>query len=328
MSENADKHVVKYDNEFNLTDLNQLKIIEQDIFFTVCSTFTAKKERAVSISLDTLMKRAKLDEGHYSQARFLDFVRSTSDKLAKIVFRVSDDEGYRIMPLFSEFFIPKGKNCLQVTLNDVFMRYFFKIPERISFSRFELEAFLGLNSKYAKVLFRHFLQNFTGVWIVDWYDFRLLAGFPRSYRSVEIFRLLDKVLPQLERTGYFSKMKYTVQKARRRGSPIESIRFTYRINKEKAATLEGRKSQDFEKVIETKTIKEDVQTIDPVTHLPTLRAKVTTVQQEKRCPKCGGAVVMRKDKNGHTYLCCENSSFWKTGTKDCDYREYTKDSEE
>ena len=44
------KDIVKYRNEFNLTNLNALDKIEMDILFTICSKITKNKSMAAEIS--------------------------------------------------------------------------------------------------------------------------------------------------------------------------------------------------------------------------------------------------------------------------------------
>lgn len=56
------KDIVKYDNNFNLTSLNELNAIEQDILFTFCSQLTKNQDLDARMTFAELREKAFLTQ--------------------------------------------------------------------------------------------------------------------------------------------------------------------------------------------------------------------------------------------------------------------------
>lgn len=350
-----EKKLVKYDNNFNIANLNELSKIEQDIFMTICSKFSTKKEERIVISYEEIKADADLSIRKYSDTKFKRYMLVTQEKILRINFSVDDGTGIRQRPLFREFYTPHGKQETIAQLDELFLEYLYNIPQKIAFSQFELNNFLELRSKYAKTLMRFLLQNFTGKWTVNWESFREKLGFPNSQKASQCFRTLDGAIKELENTGFITHIKYTTEKARRRGSPIEKITFTYKINKNKQAELEGQTTiSDFIPNESERTIDVEPQEVikvvaepkkqvessrdalyDPpvVIEKPKIQPTITgeslfSVQQTQpaACPKCGASVIEKTAKDGKRYHCCANSNRWGMGNKSCSWFEWVEEA--
>ena len=96
-----------------------------------------------------------------------------------------------------------------------------------NFTRFELEEFISLESKYAKTLYR-LLKQFrtTGDLTINAADFREKLDIPKSYSNKVInarvikpaVTALQKVIPELE---------YEAKKTSEHGNPIYAYKFTF-----------------------------------------------------------------------------------------------------
>lgn len=314
------KDIVKYRNEFNLTNLNKLDKIEQDILFTMCSRITKNKTLEAEMTFAELQEKAFLSERKYSWDKSIQKLSSLGDKIVKIIFTVSNENGFIKMPMFSLFSADGDKENISVRLNSEFATYLFDIPEKIGFSKFELEQFVYLKSKYAKTLFRFLLQNYKGKWIVGFNDFREIMGFSKSYGVNTIIERVRKILPEIEKTGYFSNIELDYTTFNKQGRPIKDIIFSYKINKEKELERQGQTTLDYELATEEVVKVNHVLGVDENLNFS---GKVETHTETKvlNCPRCGGNLITKTKKDGGKYHCCTNSRYWKLGSADCDFYE-------
>lgn len=314
------KDIVKYRNEFNLTNLNALDKIEMDILFTICSKITKNKSMAVEISFEELKEKAFLTEKRYVWDSAIKKFTSLADKILSIKFVIDKQQSFEMMTLFNRFTANKKEEKMTVSLNPCFAHYLFDIPEKIGFSRFELEQFIFLKSKYSKTLFRLFLENYTGKWVIDFQKFKEILDFPTSYSNGRILEYIKNILPELENTGYFSDIEMDYTTRSRQGRPIKDVVFTYKINKEKALEAQGQQKLDYELATEE---------VVKVNHVLTpgengqVNSKIEKHTETKvlNCPRCGGNLITKTKKDGGKYHCCTNSRYWKFGSADCEFYE-------
>lgn len=315
------KDIVKYRNEFNLTNLNALDKIEMDVLFTICSKITQNKAMEVEMTFDELKEKAFLNDKNYSWDKSIKKFSSLADKILSIKFVIDKKQSFEMMTLFNRFTANKEEEKMTVSLNPCFAHYLFDIPEKIGFSRFELEQFLFLKSKYSKTLFRFFLENYTGKWVIDFQKFKEILDFPTSYSNGRILEYTKKLLPELENTGYFSNIEMDYTTRNRQGRPIKDVIFSYKINKEKALESQGQTTLDYQPVTEKKTIIEE-EIVQHDIRLPAVGRQIETViETPKNCPRCGGSLITKTKKDGGKYHCCTNSRYWKLGSADCDFYE-------
>lgn len=316
------KDIVKYRNEFNLTNLNALDKIEMDILFTICSKITKNKSMAAEISFEELKEKAFLTEKRYVWESAIKKFTSLADKILSIKFVIDKQQSFEMMTLFNRFTANKKEEKMTVSLNPCFAHYLFDIPEKIGFSRFELEQFIFLKSKYSKTLFRLFLENYTGKWVIDFQKFKEILDFPTSYSNGRILEYIKNILPELENTGYFSDIEMDYTTRSRQGRPIKDVVFTYKINKEKALEAQGQTTLDYEPVTEKKTIIED-EIIQHDDGLPHIQSTEKVIETDKKCPYCGSQVISRTvtgdtPNKGRRYEKCEKNDL-KLGDEKCCY---------
>ena len=268
-------NIVKYDNDLNLTQhFNKLNQMEQDIFFAVTSEFTKKNEKTIEIKINDLRKKAGMQK-NYKPNEIVKFINTISVKLASMVFTVSKGDEKIIGALFSVFIINKETGILKIKLNTDFLNYFSDVP--FSFTQFELQHFLLLNSKYAKILFRYLLDlkhfahknsaNDSRYWKIDFEEFKKLMTFPKSYRTSVIIKTVNKAVQEINDTEYISNLTIEKEIGPGTGQPIKNLIFTYNLNK------------DFSLL--EKSGKNDKDLLE--------------------CPYCGSAVIKKSGKNGEFY---------------------------
>lgn len=306
-----EKDIVKYRNEFNLTSLNVLNKIEMDILFTICSKITKNKSMSAEMSFEELKEKAFLTEKRYVWESAIKKFSSLADKILSIKFVITKEQSFDMMTLFNRFTADEKEQKMIVELNPCFAHYLFDIPEEIGFSRFELEQFIFLKSKYSKTLFRHLLQNFTGKWIVEIKKLKKILDFPKSYTAGKVLQYIQKILPELESTGYFSNIELDYTTYNRQGRPIKDIIFSYKINKEKTLEIKGQTTLNYQPVIEKKE-KVITKVVSDSEELPHLETKKETIKEEKKCPKCGSKVISRvvtgeTANKGRKYEKCEKN---------------------
>lgn len=324
------KDIVKYDNNFNLTSLNELNTIEQDILFTFCSQLTKNQDLDARMTFAELREKAFLTQKHMTWVDTIQSLESLGEKIVNLKFTYRIGNKFGVVPLFSEFY-GEGEtenewhdyDFICVSLNPKFARFLYDIPEKIGFTIFELQAFLSLKSKYSKTLFRFFLQNFNGKWTIGIDDLRGILGFSDSYSSGNIIKYIKNILPELESTGYFSdiEMDYTTKNIR--GRPIKDVIFSYKISKEKALESQGQTTLDYQPVKEKRTIIEN-NIIQHEKDLPSMGKPIETViETDKKCPYCGSQVISRTvtgetPNKGRKYEKCEKNDL-KLGDDRCRY---------
>lgn len=312
--------IVKYRNEFNLTNINVMDKIEMDILFTICSKITKNKSMETELDFDELEEKAFLTTRDYSTSKSLRKLKSLADKITNIKFVIDKKTSFDMMTLFNRFTANEEDKKITVSLNPCFAHYLFDIPEKIGFSKFELEQFIFLKSKYSKTLFRFFLENYTGKWVIDFQKFKEILDFPTSYSNGRILEYIKNILPELENTGYFSNIEMDYTTRNRQGRPIKDIIFSYIINKEKALEAQGQQKLDYELATEEVVKVNHVLGVDENLKV-TGKTETHTETKVLNCPRCGGNLITKTKKDGGKYHCCTNSRYWKLGSADCDFYE-------
>lgn len=299
------KDMVKYRNEFNLTDLNGLDKIEQDILFTICSRFTHLKKEQILMTFDELREKAFLSERRYDYGENIRKLQSLGQKITTIKFTVTNGDDVKTMALFPTLSANVGTKEVFVRINPDFATYLYDIPEKIGFSLYELQQFIFLKSKYSKTLFRFLMQNFTGKWIVGIDELRDILGFPNSYTPGKAIQRIKEILPEIENTGYFSNIEIDCTTKNVQGRPIKDVIFTYTVNKQKQLEAAGQTTiLDYIPATEEKTIKN----VELVEGSEKVYYSEETVTVQKTCPECKAAkVITRTAKNGNRYEKCENN---------------------
>ena len=171
--------IVVYDNYMNTIKFDKFTSTDLNVFMAICSQMTNKGKNEVELSykeLRTLM--------HYhvtSQERFEADLTRMYSKLQKISFKSDTETSFGSWVLFPTFEGDKEKKILRVGVHEKLAYILNELSG--NFTRFELEEFVSLESKFTKNLYRQLKQyRNTGLFAtndLEW--FRNAMDCPSSY---------------------------------------------------------------------------------------------------------------------------------------------------
>lgn len=212
-----DKHntelVVKVNNAMNTVALGKLNAVELDLLYCICATVKEKGTDEIVLSFDKIRQIT-----NYSSTDLKDFVRDldrTNKKLINLDFKIETETLLIRFVLFPTFAIDTLKKQLTVAVNQKFA---FVLNDLTSdFTRFELQEFLDVKSKYSKVLYKLLKQyRHTGILVIDIAEFRRLLDVPKSYQMSHIDdKILNPAIKELKpvfRAVGYKKIKDPKQK--------------------------------------------------------------------------------------------------------------------
>ena len=146
-SEITKNNLVKYKNDFVLSaNFNQLSSVQQDIFFSAVSFLCRDKAAHIVIPSNVIKVRANLTDKKYTRSAYYRLLHGLEEIILKTIFTVHSDGKEWKGSLFDTFAIDDNTGDFEMFLNPHAVHFFFQIPG--PFSQFELQAFMGLKSKY------------------------------------------------------------------------------------------------------------------------------------------------------------------------------------
>lgn len=220
--------VVKYNNQMNEVNFKDFSPTELDLLMTICSKMKEKGLETIEFSFEQLKKISNYDSTK-STKRFIKDLEKTYDKLIKLNFKIGDDVNFTKFVLFNEYTVKGDNGTVTIGVNP---KFYFVLNELTShFTRFELQEFIDLKSKYSKECYRRLKQfKSKGKWIVEIEEFRRILDIPNSYKFCEINRsVLTPIIKEL--TPLFKNLQ--IEKIKKkgpysgRGNKITRIIFTF-----------------------------------------------------------------------------------------------------
>lgn len=230
-------NLVKYDNDFILTSrFNQLSSVQQDIFFSAVSFLCRNKATHVVIPASVIKERANLMDKNYTRDAYYALLHDLEDIILQTIFFAHFNGEEWKGSLFNTFAINDKTGDFKMFLNPNAAHYFFQIPG--PFSRFELQAFMRLNSKYAKNLFRVLLAKYNGIWNPDSEELIATFGLKSKKQIPTLLHRMDKYIEEIKNTGYFTDITFTILRDNtRRGRPLKSVHFEFIFSLKKRAEI-------------------------------------------------------------------------------------------
>lgn len=232
--------LVKYDRRFSaqFRQINAFNKVDQDLFFSTLSIIREKKQTTVTITGKELMQRSgylKKNVKQFTKEQLIKLIDTMTDHINSCYIYMHDPDRDidRKIFLFQSFEINRKTADFTASLTPMFSHYFFNIQDFL-FTRFALHGFLILKSKYSKVLYRMFLDNYGGMEISTANLFEML-GIENKHSSQKqfIYRLPIYLKEIEEKTGDFiGPIKYQIIKDDSRGQnnpkgKYKSIIFAY-----------------------------------------------------------------------------------------------------
>lgn len=244
------KDIVKYHNDFNKITLPNFTAQEQNILMGIICKIKDRNCEKITFTPQELLELATKN---LTNIELGEIVSILGDKFFKADFKILlKDEEKQIyksarFSLFTEFYISSHdkqlKDIISVELA-VNPRFAYLINElTANFTSFELKEFIGLNSKYAKTLYR-LLKQFRSsgkctIYSNKWQEFREYMGIPQSYQICDIDKkVLKPTLQELSaerdlfnnKAPIFENLTYKKikdPKGRGRGGKVVGIEFYF-----------------------------------------------------------------------------------------------------
>ncbi len=215
--------IVKYDNYMNNLRFKDFTTTDFNFLMVLCNKLRDKDITEIIISFDEL--REKTGYSQHTIKQFISDLIRMNDKLMKMSCILEKDGTIFQFVLFPTFATDTINKRLIVAVNQRFKFILNDITK--NFTRFELNEFIQLDSKYTKSLYRLLKQyRSTGRYEVDIEKFRKVMDIPKSYTNRDVMsKVINMSLNELD--CYFQNLKCEPQYARKRGRPVTGYIFTF-----------------------------------------------------------------------------------------------------
>lgn len=222
---NFQPRIVKVDNDFNKLQLGILSAVELNLFLTICSFAKEHGTNSVVLPFKNIKKMSNYNSTTNNK-RFIKELDEMSDNLAKLNYKsIVSEEKIVKYTLFPTFEIDAKTQELTVQVHD---KLAFLLNDFTgNFTRFELEEYVKLKSKYSKILFQLLKQyRKTGTLFIEMEEFRKAMDIPESYRMSEIDkRVLTPALKELE--NYFVNLTVKKIKDTKHKNAVRQLQFYF-----------------------------------------------------------------------------------------------------
>lgn len=267
--------VVKYNNDFNLLPMPQMKSLEMDIFMSILSLINEKREntpflkrffnpelRELVIPQKVFIDLCRLQDSNMPYTDIFWLIDGTLEKLVKSVIKYQKDE-----KTIYNFVCFEIGAIIASDIHITFTKTFYDMVTnyKFGFTKFELAEFIDLSGKYTKTLYRLLKQyRSTGKMRIQWDEFMRIMDIPQSYQMCDIEKqILKPALKELtkERNLFdqtrtpFKNLAYEKIKekgTRGRGGKVVGIEFSFKPETMKNAELTDERKFDLGKLIGTK----------------------------------------------------------------------------
>lgn len=247
--------IVKYNNDFNLLNMPKLSATQLNFLMVVLSQIAEKsdrekpafqkqsvfnsEQRTLEMDFVKFWQLAKNDNYKLSSSDIERVWNDFAEKLLHSVVHYKDERVNYSFVCFESCLLEKSTNQIKIKMQESF--YNMIVNYKLGFTKFELLEFNCLVSMYAKRLYQHLRQfKNTGVFVIDWDNFKRLLQIPKGYKMCEIdSRVLKPAVQELsaERTLFdqnripFDKLRYEKikGKGRGRGGNIVAVKFKWQV---------------------------------------------------------------------------------------------------
>lgn len=229
--------IVKYDNYMNNLKFKSFTTTDFNFLMVLCNKLRDKSVSEIVLSFEEL--RLKTGYKQTSVNKFVDDLERMNKKLMEITCSLKTESKIIMFVLFPTFEIDLNKQTLTISVNEKFS---FILNELVkNFTRFELNEFIELDSKYTKSLYRLLKQyRSTGHYEVAVEKFREVMDIPQSYTNRDVMSKVIKMsLKELD--FHFKNLQCEPKYARKRGKPIIGYIFTFTPE---GRVIEADQSQD------------------------------------------------------------------------------------
>lgn len=222
-------NVVKYSNWMNELRFNTFDKMDSDFLFTLCATIKNCHSEVIEIPFSYLKKAVHYPQNSNSlNSQFVQDLRRMNKKLLGIQCEMKGRRGVIVtFNLFSTFMIDAERKTLTVRVNPDFA---FVLNDLVSeYTKFELDQFISLKSKYSKELYKQLKQwrkAGTAYFPVD--ELRIAMNCPEKYTMSQFMqKILQPAVKELKDKQCFKRLTLTQIHAKKKGAPVTGCRFTW-----------------------------------------------------------------------------------------------------
>lgn len=220
----TENKLVRYCNSINELRFQNFTTSDLNMLMSLCYKIKGRNTESIVMSFEEIADLANYKGKN--KARFLEDLHRMSSKLNKVNVTCMDIKGFAVFNLFTAFIADETTGTLTVEVNKHFAYLFNDLYK--DFTRFELEEFVNLQSKYSKNLYRILKQyRTTGKYIVKLKDLRDKMDCPEAYNNREFIKNCLNVAVNELSQGYFYNLSIEINRASKKGAPIESFVFSF-----------------------------------------------------------------------------------------------------
>lgn len=215
--------IVKYDNYMNNLRFKGFTTTDFNFLMILCNKLRDKDVSEIVLSFEEL--RLKTEYKQTSVNKFVEDLERMNKKLMEITCSLKTESKIIMFVLFPTFEIDLDNRMLTVSVNKKFK---FILNALINnFTRFELNEFIELDSRYSKSLYRLLKQyRSVGRYEVNVEKFREVMDIPKSYTNRDIMsKVINMSLKELD--CHFQNLQCETKYARKRGKPVTGYIFTF-----------------------------------------------------------------------------------------------------
>lgn len=218
-------NIVKYDNYMNSLKFSGFTAVDYNFLMALCNKLINKNTDEIVIPFEEL--REKTGYTQHPVRQFVSDIVRMNNKLMKMNCVLERDGTIFQFVLFPTFATDMVNRRLTVSVNEKF-KFILNDLTR-DFTRFELDEFAELDSRYSKSLYR-ILKQFknTGIFEVSTDSFRHRMDCPESYSNKHLMdKIIKPALKELDRKKCFRNLQCETRYARKPGRPVLGYIFTF-----------------------------------------------------------------------------------------------------
>lgn len=213
--------IVKYHNDLsNQIVIKTLNATELNVLMALCGKMRDKDTDEVIFNFHQLKELIKWDNNN--NELFIKNLINMNKKLISLNFTFRENKRTTQFVLFPTFITDEINKTLTVRVNKDFSFLLNNISS--NFTRFELDNFTDLKSKYSKYLYKELMKfKTTGYLILTIDDFRNKLDIPNSYKMINIDkRVLEPIKEELTKI----LKNFEINKIKK-GRSIDRIEFSF-----------------------------------------------------------------------------------------------------
>lgn len=214
--------IVKYHNDLsNQIVIKTLNATELNVLMALCGKMRDKDTDEVIFTFQQLKELIKWDNNN--NELFIKNLINMNKKLISLNFTFRENKRTIQFVLFPTFVTDETNKTLTVRVNKDFSFLLNNISS--NFTRFELDNFTALKSKYSKYLYKELMKfKSTGYLIMTIEDFRNKLDIPKTYQMTHIkTKILKPVILELSQI-----LKNFEMKQLKKGKNITHFEFTFK----------------------------------------------------------------------------------------------------